>query len=277
MKRNFTALLTLVMAASAQGATFTMVDGNSTASVNTGAQTGMSNWLVDGQNQLFQQWFWFRVGSSPEQSVDALNIGAQGLSDGDFNGSNESFFVRYVDPQGQFNIEIRYLLTGGMLGSHTSDVAETIKINNLSGSSLDFHFFQYSDFDLGANASPDTVSMVNANTISQTDLGAGIVFSETVVTPSPNHLELDVYNSTLIRLNDGVATTLDDDSTSVTGDATWAFQWDATLAGSGPGSSFIISKDKRLSPTPEPASLAIWSLIGGIGAVAGWRRNRRKA
>jgi hypothetical protein len=27
---------------------------------------------------------------------------------------------------------------------------------------------------------------------------------------------------------------------------------------------------------PEPASMAMWSLIGGIGAVAGWRRSRRK-
>jgi len=33
----------------------------------------------------------------------------------------------------------------------------------------------------------------------------------------------------------------------------------------------------EISPVPEPTTMAIWSLIGGIGAVAGWRRSRRKA
>jgi len=51
--------------ASAAQQTFTLTDGNSSVVIdNTSAERGMNNWQVDGQSQLFKQWFWFRSGSS---------------------------------------------------------------------------------------------------------------------------------------------------------------------------------------------------------------------
>jgi hypothetical protein len=272
MKRILPVLFLFVAASVAEGATFTLTDKNSTAQIETEAQSGMFNWLVDGQDQVFQQWFWFRVGNTAEQSIDVLPSNAN-ASNTDFDPGNETLSVQYLGSG--FTIEIQYSLLGGSLGSNTADIAETIAITNTSGSALDFHFFQYSDFDLGANASPDTVSLVNANTVSQIDSGAGLVFSETVVVPSPTHFELDHFANTRTRLNDGFATILDDDPTSETGDVTWAFQWDATIAASGAGSTFIISKDKRLAPVPEPATLAIWGAFGLAGLATARRRKQR--
>ena len=52
----------------------TLTDNNSVAQVNTSSQSGMSSWSVDGQNQLAQQWFWFRVGATgPEASINTIS------------------------------------------------------------------------------------------------------------------------------------------------------------------------------------------------------------
>lgn len=59
------------------------------------------------------------------------------------------------------------------------------------------------------------------------------------------------------------------------GNVTWAYQWDTTIQ---PGSTFIISKDKRLSgitPIPEPGT-AVLLATAGLGLLAcAWRRWRR--
>src|SRR5208337_545666 len=54
---------------------YTLSSGNSSVSIDLGSQAGMYNWTVDGQNQLNQQWFWYRVGSSgPEASIDTIGM-----------------------------------------------------------------------------------------------------------------------------------------------------------------------------------------------------------
>src|SRR5581483_10531888 len=45
--------------------TETLSDGNSSVTLNlTGPGAGMDSWMVDGQNQLNLQWFYFRAGST---------------------------------------------------------------------------------------------------------------------------------------------------------------------------------------------------------------------
>src|SRR5438105_2460912 len=55
----------------------TLVDRNSIAQVNVGSQAGMFRWEADGQNQLVQQWFWYRIGDAvpgnPERSIDTIS------------------------------------------------------------------------------------------------------------------------------------------------------------------------------------------------------------
>lgn len=258
-----------ISATRAEAAILTVNDLNTTVQVDTSSSSGMYNWIVDGTDQLAQQWFWYRVGSvGPEAAISTLTAAA---------GTGQlgrNIQINYTGVG--FTIEVSYLVTGGTAGSGTSDVAETIRIINTSGQLLDFHFFQYSDFDLCGTSAGDTVSFVNANTVDQTDV-TGCHLSETVVVPDATHREAGIFPNTLNKLNDGVATTLVDNAGAGPGDGTWAFQWDFTLAASGQGSSFIISKDKHLAPTvPEPASLLLFGsgLLGGLRAV---RRRRKEA
>jgi hypothetical protein len=251
-----------------QAGIFTLVDDNSAVDFDTANSGNAVNWRVDGQDQLFQQAFWYRIGNVAESSVHGLPILTEGTTDTNFDGDHENLYVQYGGAG--FNIEINYSLDGGAPGSGASDMGEQISINNTSDSPLNFHFFQYADFDLVASIGNDTAVFTNANTVRQSE---GLQrLTETVATPVPSHRELDFFANTLGRLNDLVPTTLSDTpGTGVPfgpGDVTWAFQWDITIA---PRSTFQISKDKNLSAIPEPASIGLLCMAVGLLAM---RRRR---
>lgn len=237
---------------------------NSSASIDTGSSAGMSNWLVDGQNVLAQQWFWYRVGLNAEAPINTLSAPVITTPDA------RTLYTSYDN--GSYGVRVDYLLTGFTAGSGNSDIAETITIFNHTATPLDFHFFQYSDFDLGGPAGDQVALSVNSNPLSpsfglyntatQVDPFAGL--TETVITPGANHGEVANWNTTLAKLNDGVADTLNDlPGPFGPGDVTWAFEWDLTIPAGG---SLGISKDKALhiNLIPEPTTLTLAALGAAV-------------
>jgi hypothetical protein len=249
----------------AEATALSVSDGNSSITIDSQSAAGMHTWIVDGVDQMFQQWFWFRVGpTGGESSIDDLPLLFEATDDVIF----DAILTRYGFANG-LTIEIVYQLNGGLNGSGVSDVAEGITISNNGNSALDFHFFQYSDFDL-CGLGGVTATFINANAVQQVD--GTCMLSETVVTPSASHREAAAYSNLLGRLEDGSPTQLADNAGFGPGDATWAFQWDFILA---PGGSFVISKDKRLGAVPEPASLLLLGsgLLGGLKAIRRRKKN----
>ena len=245
---------------------FTLTDLNSSATINDLSQSGMFNWTVNGTNQLSQQWFWFRTGSTgPEASIETLPLVGEIASDTNANPGNDKLVLRYGSAS-TFFIDITYTLNG--TASSGSDMGEQIAITNNSGSPLDFHFFQYTDFDLNGTTAGDTVTLDNPNTVRQ--FKGSTVIAETVATPAADRYELAFFNSTLTKLNNGSTDTLSNGATTVgPGDVTWAFEWDPTIAA---GQTFLINKDKNLS-IPEPGTLMLIS-IGLVGGLVFLRRRR---
>ena len=50
-----------------------LVDQNSSVTIDPTSQAGVDNWTVNGVNQLYQEWFWYGVGSSGDLSIDQLS------------------------------------------------------------------------------------------------------------------------------------------------------------------------------------------------------------
>lgn len=254
---------------------FTLTSGNTVVTYDPDTQAGMSSWTVDGVNQLAKQWFWYRVGATGGES--ALNTLSHTTTTGTFGGAAlvESVFTS----PGNFSITIDYTIKGGTVGSKKSDIAEVISIENLSGSALPIHFFQYSDFDLGGTANNDSGWMANPNTIDQSDLSTAL--SETVATPGANEYQVGIGTAAglMASLNDALPTTLSD--TPLVGIANkigptnvaWAFQWDFNIAGND---SALISKDKQITPTPDVGSTLalLGAALTGL-AFVGRRFGRR--
>ena len=256
----------------------TLVDQTASTTINLGGATnqallGMTDWHIAGINNLAQQWFWFRAGSSgPEQPITAIG----GLT---FSQPNaRTLYASYNN--GSYGVTINYLLTGTQVvnSNVSSDISESISITNAGTSPLEFHFFQYSDFDLAGTPTGDTVTLGKNlrglyNEADQSKSGGpiGAALTETVVTPGANRGEAAAFNSTLLKLSDANTDVLNNNNGPLTGDVTWAFEWDFIIPA---GSSVGITKDKYITliGVPEPSVVALASL-GVIGYLLRKRRN----
>lgn len=263
--------MVMLAGASASGGIFNLADGNSTARFDTdslaaGSRVGMDRWFVDGVNHMYSQWFWIRSdGDAQEHRINSLPELASGTSDTNFNGLDETLFLRYGG-LGSYTVETTFALQGGAAGSRTADVTEQIRITNRSTFQRHFSFFQYCDFDLDNDIQDDFVGIINPNAVRQADFLSGTIVAETVLTPTFTLSEMNVYPTTLLKLDNGAVDNLDGSMGPLLGrrDYTWAFQWDFVL---DPGQSFLISKDKQITPTPGTLAL-----LGLSGLALGRRR-----
>jgi len=255
-------------------AQYSLSDGGSTATLNLGAGTGnlgMNSWTVlNGQNQLNQQWFWYSVNGSAPQPINTIgNLSTTP------NGAND-LTVTYQNALLSVNVD--YTLSGNGGGSGSADIMEYIWIDNVSlDQMLNVSFFQYSNFNLLNN----NINSVHINgspgaytgAFQSTGTPGGTGIAEVILTPNASHGETALVPTTLNELNNPLNSNfnLSDNTSQVTGNVSWAFQWDATL---NPGDEEDISKDKGLKvmAVPEPSAMALIAL--GIGALGLARRRQ---
>lgn len=257
--------LTLQLVAWPSVGQFVLSDNNSVAQIDPYSQRGMYQWAVDGQNQLQQQWFWYGLGNGAVHSLDTIS----GIPTVVMNGTRE-LTATYISP-GAFSVSVDYALSGGstLVGATANaDIAETIRVVNLSPSTLSYHFYEYSYFNL-LGGGDDIVQLGQNlrgqyNSAYQYNLGASL--SETVVTPGADHGEVAPVGLTLAKLNSGGPVTLGSPfggGPVGPGAVTWALEWDFNIL---PGASALISKDKYLdvSVVPEPSPLALLVLGSAV-------------
>ena len=254
-------------AAAAPQTSFTLTDDNSVATFDLASDAGMSGWTVEGTNQLAKQWFWYRIGTTgDESSIDTLSLDASAAFDMNGDTYNDSLYARYLGTG--FKIEIRWSLDGGLTGSRNSLTGEQISITNTSTTSLNFHFFQYTDFNLGGagDATDDQVIIL-------LPLVDTIVYqwdpdweADTALVVEPDYYMAGDPATILALFSDSSPTTLSGPATAGPGDVAWALQWDFTLKG---GRTYLIGAEKLI--TPEPATLGLMAL-GGLALLLRQRR-----
>jgi hypothetical protein len=258
----------LILASEAQ--IVTLQDVNSVAHVDTtqGAGNGMTDWSVGGQNQLAQQWFWYRTSSGAlQKSIDTISAPTIVQPDA------ADMTVTYANAT--FSLSISYSMSGTTPGSGNADIQESIHIHNNTASPLNFTFFQYSDFDLGGNPNGDSVSIHpngsgGYDSATQTKLATQI--SETVITPPANRAEANTWPNTLNSLINTPGYNLNNVTSAGPGDVTWAYQWDFTSIAANGDQDILKDKILSISPIPEPSVIALG--IAGLTAFALRRRVR---
>ena len=261
------AVLLLSLGASAQD--ITIANKNSSLDVNTNTSAGVINWNVDGVDYAKNQWFYYRVGSGPESPLQSITsspaVAITSLS------SFARLNLTYANSS--YSVLTSLRLTGNTPGSGRSQLNEDITVSNLSGSPLDLHFFQYSDFDLFGTTGGQSVQFYQNSANNQyykavQNDGTRTVTETVNSTIFPiGHFEAALFNDTLSSLTDGTPTTLNDITSAGVGDVSFSYQWDVTLA---PGASFQLSK--LIEIVPEPSSMAILALAG-ISMTLYRRRN----
>lgn len=268
--------------------TFTLFDAanpNSTATFNDSASpNGLVDWQINGVDQLFQQWNWFRIGSTGgESQLQTLGAGVL-TSTGTTNAS-----VTYTSAALGLVVKVSYDLSANALGSPNAAIKETTTITNIGASAINLHWFQYADIDLGGplSAGDDFLYFPSGTIADQYD--SGTEFSETTQGGAPNFYQGALFNALLTALNDGNPTTLNDTpalglANQIFGDVTWAFQWDFLNLQPGIANQiqFTTEKELRLARSgetgPEASSLVIWGVLGlaASGRML-TRRNRKPA
>jgi len=243
--------------------TSVLTDGNSSVSIDPGSQAGVDNWAVEGQNQLNTGWFWYRVGNSgTAASIDTISAATVSQP------AAGTLATSYQN--NQFSLQVVYSLVGGATGSGTSDLAEQVRIQNLTSAPLAFNFFQYSAFALGgANNQNVQLGKNLQGKFNQASVNSGnVLITESVdgaFSPGANHGEAALFNSTLNNLQNTPGYNLNDNPAAGPGKATWALQWNNNIAANG---TLAISEDLNIvgvsvSPVPEPP---VWSVLS-IGLI----------
>lgn len=269
--------LCAAFSATATTPTYTLNNGNASVTIKAGVglsdpDFGMNSWKVDGMDQLYRQWFWFRTGSGgKEKTISQLALEVP------CNQASDNYLTTLYRNDGKFTIGVNYTLLGGAAGSGSSTIGEQIIVKNISGSALDFHFFQYVDFDLGGSSSGDTLELgQDASGLfnSAFQHKGTSYFADEFLTPGANHGQAALASpvfTLFYSLTDNSPTTLNNFAGPITGDTSWAFQWDVTIPVNG---TFNISLNKSVyvSAVPEPTVLAFAGLSCAI--FAGVRRSR---
>ncbi len=140
-------------------------------------------------------------------------------------------------------------LHGGVAGSGSSDLAETISVQNISNSVYSASVFQYADFDLSAGGEADTISFPAITNVVQQ--GGSEALTEIVQSPAPGLFESSVYPLTFSQVTGSSPATLSDSVTPPSAaDQTFAFEWNSLLA---PAQIYAISLTQSIRPVAGEA------------------------
>ncbi len=252
-------------------AAFTITDGDSSYGIaasglgapggnanRTGTGGGFAaNFTVDGSttDHLFQNWWWYRVGTSNREFAFS-NFVSQ-------SGSGNNHTLNYAEVDG-VSASINYLIQDPGVGAIVTQ--RVVLTNTSTAGPQSISLFNYADFDVGGSAAGDSGAMVGANLMRITDSGGAFAEFEGV---GASAWQVTSFATLRGLLSNGVADNFNNSGLPFgPGDWTGGFQWTFTL---NPGESVTVIERLAVNtsvPTPGAAALL------GVAGLAGARRRR---
>jgi hypothetical protein len=235
---------------------------------------GLSQWTIDGVNQLNLQSLYYSVGSGPTASIYTIGIPSVPSITTNLSHTTVSLDTAYANST--IGVDTLFSLQSSPIGSGKATLAETFTINNLSATAQVFHFYQYSDFDLGGVSGGQSLQFSSNGSgqqyqVVQTGSGTiltGLVTAVTGGSFGQSEVQAGLFDGNQFGLGSGNPVTLNNTLTAGPGNVDYAYEWDATLA---PGSSITISEIQTV--VPEPSSVAL--VASGMLALALLYRRRQ--
>lgn len=251
----------LLTGASRVNATVTISDWNTEVTIDPSSSAGVYDWELNGTDYLDTQWFWYRIGNGPVQSIDTLNSTVS-------QSCPAAVVLNYSGRD--IAVQVNLMVMGSPDNTPVADLAEIVRITNKSGKTQEFNFYQFSDFDFGSSAIDDVITVQAPYNIQQSEKGWPSPGLEVSVTASNTSLSYQVGDAASLLNYIKAGNDLNGNETLLPkDDASFAWQWKKTLSN---GSSFIISKNKVLNPVPIPGSMLL--LLSGFLGVISIKRKR---
>ena len=238
---------------------YTLSNGNSSMNINVASSKGAYDWIVDGRDQLNQDWFSFRIGKNgPETSINS--IGSPKVHQPTGSTLDAIYSNR------QLSVQVLTSLMGDAPGTETAGFSDQITIQNLTAHTLDFHFFQYASFaNFGvAQFAQNPRGLVNDARLTGVG-GSSAEQIDTVLTPGANHA---VIGSASRFQTAGQFPAPSGNCVCVSTNGTWILEWDYSIAARG---TLIISDETNLARVPEPSA---WALL--LFGMALWARGQKQ-
>jgi hypothetical protein len=227
--------------------------------------SGITQWTVDGVSQLNLQSFYYSVGSGPAASIYTLGLPSAPSITTNLSKTTITLNTTYADST--ISVGTLFSLQSSPVGSGRATLAQTLTINNLSATTQVFHFYQYSDFDLGGVSGGQNVQFSSNGSgqqyqVVQTDLFGrtltGLITAVTGGSSAQSEVQAGLFDGTKFGLGSGASVTLNN-TLNASGNVVYAYEWDAALAA---GTSITISEIQAV--VPEPSSVA----LGASGMLA---------
>jgi hypothetical protein len=234
---------------------------------------GVTQWTINGVNQLNLQSFYYSVGSDPAASIYTIGMASAPTIWTNQLKTYVTLDTTYADST--ISVDTLFTLTSFPVGSGTAKLGQTLTINNLSATAQVFHFYQYSDFNLGGVSGGQNEQFTSKGSgkyyqVVQTG-SSGIILTGAVTGASSAQLEVQagLWDGNKFGLGSGNPVTLNNTLTAGPGNVVYAYEWDATLAAAE--GSIQISEIQTV--VPEPSSVAL--VASGMLALALLARHRR--
>lgn len=217
-----------------------------------GGTPGVSDWQINGVNQLNQQWYYYSVGSGTVNSIDTI-----GTFSTQFENLGNSPFLNQTYSNSAVFVTTDYTLQSQPSGSPQAKLSTLIGIQNESSTSETLHFYIYSDFWLGGISGNQNVQLSPSSPYEVVQTGNGGQMAGTISGISGGTGD---SVEEIAGLTDGTQFGLFNGNTAPhfggpfsagTGSVDFAYEVDATLA---PGAAISFTE---LESVPEPSPVAL--------------------